>query len=110
MNSKQERRYMTRRWKALRADVLRRDLYRCQVVAGCPIRATICDHIEPVYQGMPDWEFYDPLNLRAACLHHNTARGVAARLRRELGSEDAPVRRSRFAYGGEGRPRRASIF
>ncbi len=102
---------MSRRWKALRLDILRRDLYRCQVVSGCEVRATVCDHIEPVYEGMPDWEFYDPMNLRAACMRHNTARGVAARLTRELGGmQEDPVRRNRFAYGGERVARRASIF
>ena len=63
--------------------MLRRDGWRCRVVPDCPKRATIADHIEPVYPGMPDSLFFDERNLRGACRFHNYARGVAARLERE---------------------------
>ena len=54
-----ERRYQVKRWRMLRLDVLRRDLWVCQVVPGCPVPAQVVDHISPVYEGMPDWEFFD---------------------------------------------------
>lgn len=79
-----DNRYRNRRWKALRLAVLMRDLYRCQVAPQCPVPASVADHIDPVYEGMPDSEFYDPANLRASCKRHNTARGVAARLQRDM--------------------------
>ena len=41
----------------------------------CPHIARVVDHIRPVYPGMPDAEFYDRRNLRAACVPHNVARG-----------------------------------
>jgi hypothetical protein len=75
-----DRRYRTQRWRRLREAVLRRDGYACRVVAGCQARATVADHVSPVYPGMPDDEFFDPRNLRASCRRHNLARGFAAQL------------------------------
>lgn len=44
--------YATPAWRALRADVLRRDGYRC-AVTGCASRATHADHIKPL---KPRWD------------------------------------------------------
>lgn len=88
--------YNTKRWQTLRLAVLRRDLYRCWV-AGCQVMANVADHINPVYPGMPDAEFYDPANLRASCKRHNTARGVAARLERETAGQSETMASPRFA-------------
>jgi hypothetical protein len=68
---------MTQRWKRTRLRVLNRDLWICRVVPGCPVRATVADHVVPVYQGMPDFLFFGLGNLRAACQGHNKARGFA---------------------------------
>jgi 5-methylcytosine-specific restriction endonuclease McrA len=87
-----DRRYGTRRWKATRLRVLHRDLWAC-FVPGCGVSASVADHIEPVYPGMPTAWFFDEANLRASCRRHNTARGVAARLQRELAGAPEPVRR-----------------
>src|SRR5688572_9330192 len=92
-----DRRYKTSRWKKLRLVVLLRDAYTCWV-ANCPVSANVADHIDPVYDGMPDALFYDLSNLRASCKRHNTARGVAARLERETASGVAPAPR-RTSYG-----------
>jgi 5-methylcytosine-specific restriction endonuclease McrA len=82
IDARRDRRYGSKRWKELRLDVLRRDLHRCWI-PSCEAWADVCDHVAPVYPGMPDTEFYNPWNLRASCRRHNTARGVAARLERE---------------------------
>ena len=86
-----DRRYGSRRWKRVRLRVLHRDLWTCFVPA-CPVSASVADHIIEVYDGMPDGLFFDEWNLRASCRRHNTARGVAARLGRELEGEPAPLR------------------
>ena len=87
-----DRRYGTRRWKRTRLRVMHRDLWLC-FVPSCEVRASVADHVIPVYPGMPDALFFDERNLRASCRRHNTARGVAARLERELsGGNDAPPR------------------
>ena len=72
-----DRRYKTQRWRQGRLRVLNRDLWICRVVAGCPVRATVADHVLPVYPGMPDALFFGMGNLRAACHGHNKARGFA---------------------------------
>jgi 5-methylcytosine-specific restriction endonuclease McrA len=98
---KTDKRYGTPRWKRTRLLVLARDLWRCQIAPGCPVTATVADHINPVYEGMPDFEFYGPANLRAACKQHNVRRGVAARLLREMGEPSMdPTPPRRFSYGG----------
>ena len=88
-----EKRYGTRRWKATRLRVLRRDLWACWV-PDCLVVASVADHIDPVYAGMPDARFFDEANLRASCKRHNTARGVAARLEREAGGLADPEPRN----------------
>jgi hypothetical protein len=57
-----------------------RDMRVCRVVPGCPVRATVADHIEPATAEMPDSLFYSMSNLRASCRMHNIARGFAATL------------------------------
>jgi hypothetical protein len=85
-----DKRYKTKRWKDTRLRVLRRDGYRCWIT-GCQVRANVADHIVPSSLDMPDFEFYSMANLRASCKRHNTARGVAARLDREMSDGVAPV-------------------
>lgn len=84
-----DRRYSTKRWRDTRLRVLHRDAYRCWV-QGCPVMANVADHIAPSSLAMPDFEFYSMANLRASCKRHNTARGVAARLDREMREGMAP--------------------
>ena len=70
-----DKRYNSRRWRErTRPRVLRRDMWRCQVVEGCTELGNHVDHINPVYPGMSDAEFFDVNNLRAACRLHNLAR------------------------------------
>jgi 5-methylcytosine-specific restriction endonuclease McrA len=104
-NSRQptDRRYKTRRWLTVRLQVLNRDLWRCQLAPGCPWPATVADHIEPVTPTMPDWQFYSPSNLQAACRDHNLAKGTADRMARLNGEDPPPPRRPRTIFGG---PRR----
>jgi 5-methylcytosine-specific restriction protein A len=61
--------YATPAWRALRAEVLRRDGYRC-AVSGCASRASHCDHIKPRALGGAD----APENLRSLCPHHHNTR------------------------------------
>jgi 5-methylcytosine-specific restriction endonuclease McrA len=81
-----DKRYGTRRWKATRLRVLHRDLWAC-FVPGCGVSASVADHIDPVYPGMPSAWFFDEANLRAACRHHNLRRGHVAQFERELAGE-----------------------
>ncbi|WP_172293759.1 HNH endonuclease [Pseudoruegeria sp. HB172150] len=53
----------TKRWKALRAEILERDRYRCQS-CGCGGRLEV-DHIKPV-RTHPELS-YDASNLQALC-------------------------------------------
>jgi len=58
-------------WRRLRAAVLARDGYRCQIKAeGCLKLATCVDHIVPKGKGIEH-----PSNLRAACQPCNSSRG-----------------------------------
>ena len=91
-----DKRYGSQRWKRIRRQVLARDLWR-RWALECGVSASVADHIEPVYDGMPDSLFFDPSNLRASCRRHNWARGVAARLERETGNTTAKRRRSACA-------------
>lgn len=76
-----DRRYRSNRWKLLARAVLARDRYVCRVVAGCAVRASAADHIEPVVRDTPDALFFNPRNLRAACRVHNLARAQADKLK-----------------------------
>ena len=53
----------TKRWKALRAEILERDGYRCRG-CGCGGRLEV-DHVKPV-RTHPELS-YDPGNLQALC-------------------------------------------
>ena len=97
-----DKRYKLKRWTDLRLRVLRRDLWACQLVPGCPWPATVADHIIAVYPGMPDSEFFDPANLQASCREHNLAKGTADRMAR-INGDDPPAPRRHYSYGG---PRR----
>jgi 5-methylcytosine-specific restriction endonuclease McrA len=67
-------RYQTTAWRALRALVLDRDLWTCQVRdKGCTHGATEVDHITPAIEG---GDFYNPTNLRASCKRCNSTRGA----------------------------------
>lgn len=87
-----DKRYGTRRWKRVRPRVLHRDLWAW--AGDCPVSASVADHIIPVFPEMPNGLFFDEMNLRASCRRHNTARGVAARLERELSGEAEPSKRN----------------
>lgn len=70
-------RYTGAAWQAIRADVLERDAYECQIRGDeCTGRATEVDHIVPSSNG---GAFYDPANLRAACEKCNRSRGARMR-------------------------------
>lgn len=85
-------RYSTARWQRTRRAILARDLWRCYWT-DCPRTASCVDHIVPVYAGMPDSEFFDPLNLRASCRNHNLVRPY-------LRADEEVVERPRhYAYG-----------
>lgn len=64
--------YDSPQWRRTRTLVLARDNYRCQIrKSGCTETATCVDHIMPVESG---GSWFDPSNLRAACLHCNSSR------------------------------------
>ena len=61
-----------RPWRRVRAKVLERDGYRCQIgYPGCTVLATQVDHVRPLSAGGAK---YDPANLRASCRRCNAAR------------------------------------
>jgi hypothetical protein len=91
-----DRRYSLMRWTKLAQYIRKRDPH-CYVV-NCPLPVKAADHIIPATLDMPDWQFFDPSNLRGSCRRHNTARGVAARLEREVAEGVAPPPR-RYSYG-----------
>jgi hypothetical protein len=90
-------RYSLAKWTKLAQYIRRRDPL-CYVV-DCPEPVRAADHIIPASLDMPDWQFFDPSNLRGSCRRHNTARGVAARLERETAQGVRPPP-SRYSYGG----------
>lgn len=71
--------------------MLRRDNHACRIVAGCATRATVADHVIPVYPGMPDSQFFAMDNLRAGCKEHNLARGWASKLPAEQPADSTVV-------------------
>lgn len=59
-------------WRRIRAQVLERDGGLCQIRGPrCTGAATAVDHIVPVQSGGP---WFDPANLRAACVNCNNGR------------------------------------
>lgn len=64
-------------WRKMRAHILDRDRYQCQmptlVGLPCLAPASTVDHITPLAEG---GAFLDPANLRAACARHNYAAGA----------------------------------
>lgn len=73
MSSADDKRvYNSMAWRRLRALVLERDGYACQVrLDGCRGAATQVDHIVAMSDGGPP---LSPLNARAACSHCNASR------------------------------------
>lgn len=66
--------YTDHRWAIVRAYVLERDLYQCQIRGPlCTRSATEADHIRELAAGGAP---YDPGNLRAACKPCNSQRGA----------------------------------
>jgi 5-methylcytosine-specific restriction endonuclease McrA len=64
----------SRVWRNLRLAVLDRDRWLCQIHGPtCTNVATCVDHVEPVADG---GAYYDPANLRAACVACNARRGA----------------------------------
>jgi 5-methylcytosine-specific restriction endonuclease McrA len=61
----------TRSWRVLRAQILARDGWLCQI-PGCGRTAHHVDHIQPVLFGGTD----DPSNLQALCAEHNLQKGA----------------------------------
>jgi 5-methylcytosine-specific restriction endonuclease McrA len=92
-----DRRYGSNRWRKTAKAVLVRDLYVCRIVPGCPVRATVADHIIPAAPEMSDSLFFGMDNLRAGCKDHNILRGKAARLERESAAQ-APTDVERGDY------------
>lgn len=63
----------THRWRVVKAGVLKRDRYRCQLqLPGCTGRATTVDHVDPVFNGGPH---YEERNLAASCQSCNARKG-----------------------------------
>ena len=59
-------------WRRIRAQILDRDNHLCQIRGPrCTTAATAVDHIIPVQSGGP---WFDPANLRAACVNCNNGR------------------------------------
>jgi 5-methylcytosine-specific restriction endonuclease McrA len=75
------------RWRALRLLILRRDGYVCQMVDGCTTPADTIDHWIPYCDGGTD----TPMNLRAACAHHNYAAGAAIGGNRRTPTDERPL-------------------
>jgi hypothetical protein len=88
-----DKRYRTAHWRNVRLRALNRDGWRCYVTS-CMLVGNVADHIVPVTAWTTDAEFFDVNGLRASCRRHNTARGVAARLEREVAGQAEPVRRN----------------
>jgi 5-methylcytosine-specific restriction endonuclease McrA len=65
------------RWRRVRADVLHRDDWQCQIRGPkCQLVATTVDHITALCDGGSP---YDPANLRAACTMCNYGRDHGAK-------------------------------
>lgn len=72
----------------MRLYVLNRDRWICRIrLPGCTDVATTADHIVSLDDG---GAWYDPLNLRAACLHCNSLRGNITKQAKRAGDTDGP--------------------
>jgi hypothetical protein len=76
----EDRRYHGSKWRRL-AKIVVADAWKCW---ACPARATCADHINPVFPGMPDSDFYARRKLRGSCRRHNLQKGHAEALKRDL--------------------------
>lgn len=75
---KRDARLHTQAWRRVRARVLDRDGWACQIKApGCTIVATTVDHVTARSDG---GAVFDPGNLRAACADCNYSRHHPARI------------------------------
>lgn len=72
--------YDSKRWKAVRKQVLQRDGWRCQH-AGCTRWATDVDHIIPL-RDLPKGDPYDMDNLQALCHEHHSMKTAEETWRR----------------------------
>lgn len=64
-------------WKTVRARILKRDNYECQIgLPGCTLQAGTVDHIVPLAWG---GDPRDESNLRAACVHCNAQLAAVAK-------------------------------
>ena len=61
--------YDSKLWRDLRVQILERDGHRCRV---CGEPAVAVDHLIP-WREAPNLAF-DPMNLRAICVFHNSSR------------------------------------
>jgi 5-methylcytosine-specific restriction endonuclease McrA len=105
----------TRRWRLIRAAILRRDRHRCQFPGRAPIDpgswadltalpelpVGVCgeyadhvDHLITRYAGGGD----TPLNLRAACADHNLTRGKSDTGHNEDTARRAPGPSTRWEW------------
>ena len=63
--------YATKRWRAVRRQVLRRDRYTCQ---HCGRWGNEVDHIVPIQRGGPEWELSNLQTLCKRCHSRKTAK------------------------------------
>ena len=72
-----QRRGLGAGWERLKARIIERDGATCQLrLPGCTVVATTADHFMPRSRGGPT----AVSNLRASCVHCNSARGDGGRL------------------------------
>lgn len=99
---RQRRLYGSRKWDRVRAHVLERDGYLCQVkLKRCRVKANTVDHIVRPEEGGAE---YDEANLRASCRSCNMVRHNASYFREKL---DATVR---GPQGGGGLEPRSTVL
>jgi 5-methylcytosine-specific restriction endonuclease McrA len=72
--------YRTKRWKATRLKVFRRDIL-CKVEEGCPHAAKVADHFplsaREIVASLGEAEFYNPERCRGLCkFHHDQSTAI----------------------------------
>jgi hypothetical protein len=88
---RQRKLYGSRRWEHVRARVLERDGYLCQVkLKRCRVRANTVDHIVRPEEGGAE---YDEANLRASCRSCNMVRHNASYFREKVDATARPTAR-----------------